>query len=118
MTYALRIAKSKFLITLPTSLDVALAAAHNANIPREHVFLLEGHTEGFLSVQDLITRAADGDAASRYKPDPPYRIPRGQSNKEICGYLNFSSGTTGLPKAVSSSVPSRVYGKLIADGCV
>ena len=23
------------------------------------------------------------------------------SNKRVCGYLNFSSGTTGLPKAVS-----------------
>ena len=97
MTYALKIAKSKFLITLPTSLDVALAAARNAGIPREHVLLLEGQVEGCVSIQDLMKRG------EKYTPDPPYRIPRGKTNKEVCGYLNFSSGTTGLPKAVSTS---------------
>ena len=97
MTYALNIAKSKILITLPTSLDVALAAAQNAGIPRERVFLLEGHVDGYLSIQDLMERG------KKLTPDPPYRIPRGQTNKEVCGYLNFSSGTTGLPKAVGTS---------------
>ncbi len=98
MTYALRIAKSKILITLPTSLDVALAAAKNAGIPRECVFLLEGHVDGFRSIQDLMERG------EKYTPDPPYRIPRGKTNKEVCGYLNFSSGTTGLPKAVCAGL--------------
>jgi acyl-coenzyme A synthetase/AMP-(fatty) acid ligase len=97
MTYALKIAKSKILITLPSSLEVALAAARNAGIPHERVFLLEGQSEGHPSIQGLMERG------SRYAPDPPYRIPRGKTNKEICGYLNFSSGTTGLPKAVSDS---------------
>ncbi|KIX01523.1 uncharacterized protein Z518_09249 [Rhinocladiella mackenziei CBS 650.93] len=93
MTYALKIARSKILITLPGSLRVALAAADNVGIPRSHVFLLEGKAEGLTSIQDLIK------LGTKYTPDPPYRIPQGQTNKDVCGYLNFSSGTTGLPKA-------------------
>jgi hypothetical protein len=29
-----------------------------------------------------------------------YKLPRGKNNFELCGFLSFSSGTTGLPKAV------------------
>lgn len=102
MTYALKIAKTKILITLPASLEVALGAARNAGIPREHVFLLEGAAEGFVSIQDLMKRG------EKYTASPPYRVPPGKTNKEICGYLNFSSGTTGLPKAVSLELISMV----------
>jgi acyl-coenzyme A synthetase/AMP-(fatty) acid ligase len=98
MSYALKVAKTKFLMTLPgKSLDVALAAAQNVGIPRDHVFLLEGQAEGFKSIQDLM------DLGQRYEADEAWRIPRGKTNADVCGYLNFSSGTTGLPKAVSTT---------------
>ncbi len=97
MSYALRIAKTKFLMTLPgSSLDVALAAAQNVGIPRERVFLLEGKADGFKSIQDLM------ELGQRYEAGEPWRIPRDKTNADVCGYLNFSSGTTGLPKAVST----------------
>jgi 4-coumarate--CoA ligase len=95
MTFALKVAEARFLMTLPSSLTVALEAAQKAGIPRQHVFLLEGQADGYTSIQDLIERGR------KYTPDSPYRIPSGKTNKEVCGYLNFSSGTTGLPKAVS-----------------
>jgi 4-coumarate--CoA ligase len=94
MTHALKTAKSKFLITLPSSLEVALTAAKNAGIPQKHVFLLEGKVDGFLSIQELMKRG------ERYQIVPPWRIPKGKDNRQVCGYLNFSSGTTGLPKVI------------------
>ncbi|KIW20424.1 hypothetical protein PV08_00999 [Exophiala spinifera] len=99
MSYALRVAKTKILMTLPKSLDVALAAARDVGIPASHVFLLEGHAEGFKSIQDLM----DAAARARYEEQKPWSIPSGMTNADVCGYLNFSSGTTGLPKAVMLS---------------
>lgn len=111
MTYALKIAKSKILITLPSSLEVALAAARNAGIPREHVFLLEGAAEGYVSIQALMKRG------EKYAASPSYRLPPGKTNKEICGYLNFSSGTTGLPKAVSVQLISMAFSDMRHRSC-
>jgi 4-coumarate--CoA ligase len=95
MTHALKTANSKILITLPNALHVALAAADNAGIPRANVLLLEGSAPGFTSIQTLMEEAAG------IKIPAPWRIPAGTDNTKVCGYLNFSSGTTGLPKAVS-----------------
>lgn len=93
----MRIAESKILITLPSSLKVALDAADQVGLPRSHVLLLDGEVEGHVSIQQLMA-SSDG-----YRTSPPWRIPKGTTNKDICGYLNLSSGTTGLPKAVSTS---------------
>lgn len=97
MTHALKTAASKILITLPSSLAVALEAARDAGIPRSHVLLLEGHADGFTNIQTLMEYGA------RFAPEEAYRIPKGKTNAQVCGYLNFSSGTTGLPKAVRLS---------------
>lgn len=96
MAYALRVAKTKILITLPASLEKALVAAKQVGIPPSHILLLQGRADGFHSIQDLIELGAKLPSGSAY------RIPPGTTNKELCGYLNFSSGTTGLPKAVGT----------------
>lgn len=106
MAYALKVAKTRILLTLPSSLTVALAAAEAVGLPKRNVLLLEGKVKGFTSIQDLIE---DGLKLPCTKP---YQIPHGSTNKEICGYLNFSSGTTGLPKAVgdlSTHIVSEAY---------
>lgn len=95
MTHALKTANSKILMTLPNALTVALAAADSAGIPHNRVFLLEGSSSGFTSIQDMIEQGRS------YPKPAPYRIPANTDNRKVCGYLNFSSGTTGLPKAAS-----------------
>lgn len=98
MTYALKTANSRFLATHPSSMGVAIQAAKNAGIPKEHVFLLEGELEGHTTIQDLIRM---GEKYGNEGQAEPFRIPSSQKNGDVCAFLSFSSGTTGLPKAVS-----------------
>ncbi|KXJ89525.1 hypothetical protein Micbo1qcDRAFT_137381 [Microdochium bolleyi] len=97
MTYALKTASARFIATHPSSMEIAIQAAKNAGIPKEHIFLLEGKYEDYTTVQDLVrigkSYGANGQAAE-------FKLPPGKKNKDVCALLSFSSGTTGLPKAV------------------
>ncbi|KAI2632897.1 acetyl-CoA synthetase-like protein [Xylaria nigripes] len=97
MTYALRTANAKFLATHPASISVATQAASNVGIPKKNIFLLEGHLEGYTTVKELISR---GKSYMDYNQVPHAKLPPGKTNKDVCALLSFSSGTTGLPKAV------------------
>ncbi|KMP00403.1 luciferin 4-monooxygenase [Coccidioides immitis RMSCC 2394] len=100
MTYALKTADAKFLMTSPGSIEVAAAAAQKVGIPRKHIFLLEGEVQGYITFKQL---QDIGRSYGENGQAPPFQLPVGRTNKELCGFLNFSSGTTGLPKAVMLS---------------
>jgi 4-coumarate--CoA ligase len=79
MTYALKTADAKFLMTHPNSMEVAVKAAENAGIPRERVFLLEGEIRGHTTIKELI------EMGSKEKEQSPYyTIPKGKTNFDIC----------------------------------
>ncbi|PGH09892.1 hypothetical protein AJ80_07602 [Polytolypa hystricis UAMH7299] len=97
MTYALKTAQAKILMTLPSSMEVAVQAAKNAGIPQDRIFLLEGNVEGYTTMQQLIDIGRSYGQEGQVKP---FKIPPEKKNKDVCAFLSFSSGTTGLPKAV------------------
>lgn len=75
-----------------------MRSADRVGIPHARVFLLEGRQDSQTTLQDCI------DIGRSYGPggqEGSFKILDGSSNRDSCGYLNFSSGTTGRPKGVS-----------------
>ncbi|KAI0400056.1 hypothetical protein F4802DRAFT_602374 [Xylaria palmicola] len=97
LAHQLRSSGSKALFTCPSLLESALGAARASDIPDDRVFLLDvpgqARDPRFRSIEDLI-------AEGRSLPElEPLRWTKGQGARQTA-YLCYSSGTSGLPKAV------------------
>ncbi|KAI0871294.1 hypothetical protein GGS24DRAFT_492328 [Hypoxylon argillaceum] len=97
LAHQLTSAGAKALFTCPSLLDNALRAAQASNIPDDKVFTLDvpgqPRDPRFKTLDDLITEG-------RSLPElEPLRWTKGQGARQVA-YLCYSSGTSGLPKAV------------------
>lgn len=98
-------ANVKVLFTCLPLLEVALPAAKAAGIPQDQIFLLPvPNADGslpknntpFLTVEDLVRQGATSPLL------PPLQWSQGQGARQPA-FLCYSSGTSGLPKAVMIS---------------
>ncbi|KIJ14795.1 hypothetical protein PAXINDRAFT_176643 [Paxillus involutus ATCC 200175] len=98
LTYQIQATKASIVITHPDSLSVTLSAVQTAKLPAERVILfsVDGASYGKqITVQALIDRGlASGDTFQERKL-------RSGEGKIKVAFLSFSSGTTGMPKAVA-----------------
>ncbi|KAI0449466.1 hypothetical protein F5B21DRAFT_494210 [Xylaria acuta] len=97
LEHQLKSSGSRALFTCPSLLDNALKAARASNIPDDRVFLLDVPGQRpdtrFKTIDDLI-------AEGRSLPElEPLKWTKGQGARQTA-YLCYSSGTSGLPKAV------------------
>ncbi|GKZ26546.1 hypothetical protein AbraIFM66951_002603 [Aspergillus brasiliensis] len=100
LAYLLRASRAKFIFTILSRLPTVLRSADKVGIPHNRVFLLEGLQGSHSTLQECIDI---GRACGSAGQVDSYKIVAGSSNRDLCGYLNFSSGTTGRPKAVMFS---------------
>ncbi|KAG1879094.1 hypothetical protein F4604DRAFT_1579408 [Suillus subluteus] len=97
LVYQINTVKAAVIITHPDSLNVALASAHAAGVPADRVILfdIEGVTTQMVTVQVLVSQglASVPNFTER-------KLAPGEGKTKVA-FLNFSSGTTGRPKAVA-----------------
>ncbi|EIW81329.1 amp dependent CoA ligase [Coniophora puteana RWD-64-598 SS2] len=98
LVYQIELTKATTIIAHSTSLEVAADAARQTGIPYERIVVIgDSPLRQFANVDELVK---EGLAARQHYVERKLRPGEGKTK---LAFLNFSSGTTGRPKAVMIS---------------
>lgn len=97
MSYVLQKVSAKLLFVDEGSFKAAAEAAKERHIPQSNLIGIGEKGVGLRSLQNLL---AEGNLLSADQHVKPWIFEKGKSASDSCAFLSFSSGTTGLPKAV------------------
>ncbi|EIM81740.1 acetyl-CoA synthetase-like protein [Stereum hirsutum FP-91666 SS1] len=93
-TALMKLARVTQLFVSPKKLPMAREAARKIGLPDEKIYILQGKVEGRRSLADMINDV---------RANGTLRVASRPVKKDTLAYLIFSSGTSGLPKAVMLS---------------
>jgi len=100
VSYQMKILDAAVLFVHPSLMDTGLKAAKEAGIPSSHIFVFSDEpgkaVEGFQDWREMLAPAIEADD---WRWDPL----EGAAAENTVACINFSSGTTGLPKGVCVS---------------
>ncbi|KAG1733051.1 uncharacterized protein EDB91DRAFT_653561 [Suillus paluster] len=98
LVYQINTVKAAVIITHPDSLKVALLSAHAAGVSADRVILFD--VEGADAAQRVTVQGMVSQGLASAPHFTERRLAPGEGRTKVA-FLNFSSGTTGHPKAVA-----------------
>lgn len=101
LVHALKLAKVTTVFVQARLFPLVLSQAKQAGLSRKKIFILGGRVRGRKSFSDMISHVKVNIPVYENKVRP--------ARKDTLAYLVFSSGTSGLPKAVMITHGNLVY---------